>query len=83
MITALMEARPMQEVITERTDARMLSEFSDMTDPRQQELQVQEALHNEARARFISVELRFLSKSMQPVRYQVAAAKQVAKDLAG
>jgi len=81
MITALMEARPMQQVITERTDERMLSEFSDMTDPRQQELQVQEALHNEARARFISVELRFLSKSMQPVRYQVAAAKQVAKDL--
>ncbi len=81
MINALLNARPMQEVITERTDARMLNEFSDLTDPRQQELQVQEALHNEARARFISVELRFLSKSMQPVRYQVAAARQVAKEL--
>ena len=30
-----------------------------LTDPRQQELEVQEALHNEARARFIATELRF------------------------
>ena len=81
MINALVSLRPIKEVIAERTDERMLNEFSDLTDPKRQELQVQEALHNEARARFISVELRFLSKSMQPVRYQVAAAKQVAKDI--
>jgi len=81
MINALVDMRPIKEVVMERTDQRMLNEFSNLTDPRRQELQVQEAIHNEARARFISVELRFLSKSMQPVRYQVAAAKQVAKDL--
>ena len=81
MINALVEMRPMKEVVMERTDQRMLNEFSNLTDPRRQELQVQEAIHNEARARFISVELRFLSKSMQPVRYQVAAAKQVAREL--
>ena len=81
MINALVDMRPMKEVVMERTDQRMLNEFSNLTDPRRQELQVQEAIHNEARARFISVELRFLSKSMQPVRYQVAAAKQVAKEL--
>ena len=38
-------------------------------------------MHNEARARFIAVELGFLTKAMQPVRYQVAAAKQVAQDI--
>jgi hypothetical protein len=81
MVNALVDMRPMKEVVMERTDQRMLNEFSNLTDPRRQELQVQEAIHNEARARFISVELRFLSKSMQPVRYQVAAAKQVAKEL--
>jgi len=81
MINALVDMRPMKEIVMERTDQRMLNEFSNLTDPRRQELQVQEAIHNEARARFISVELRFLSKSMQPVRYQVAAAKQVAKEL--
>ena len=81
MVNALVDMRPMKEVVMERTDQRMLNEFSNLTDPRRQELQVQEAIHNEARAKFISVELRFLSKSMQPVRYQVAAAKQVAKEL--
>ena len=81
MVNALVEMRPMKEVVMERTDQRMLNEFSNLTDPRRQELQVQEAIHNEARARFISVEFRFLSKSMQPVRYQVAAAKQVAREL--
>ena len=81
MVNALVDMRPIKEVVMERTDQRMLNEFSNLTDPRRQELQVQEAIHNEARARFISVELRFLSKSMQPVRYQVAAAKQVAKEL--
>ena len=81
LITSLLEARKIKDVIMERVDERMLNEFSDLTDPRQQELLMQEALHNEARARFISVELRFISKSMQPVRYQVAAARQVAREL--
>ena len=81
MIDSLVNMQPMKQVVMERTDQRMLNEFSNLTDPRRQELQVQEAIHNEARARFISVELRFLSKSMQPVRYQVAAAKQVAREL--
>ena len=71
--------RPIKEVVMERTDQRMLNEFSNLTDPRRQELQVQEAIHNEARARFISVELRFLSKSMQPVMYQVLLLNKLQK----
>ena len=67
MIDALVNIRPMKEVLMERVDQRMLNEYSDINDARKQELQVLEAVHNEARARFISVELRALSKSMQPV----------------
>ena len=81
LVNALLEIRPIQDVVKERADHRMLEEHSDLIDDKQLELQVQEAIHNEARARFIAVELGFLTKAMQPVRYQVAAAKQVAKDI--
>ncbi len=81
MIDALLELPPIEDVITERTDQRMLEEYSDLVDPKQLELQVQEAIHNEARARFVAVELNTLSKVMRPVRYQVAAARQVAQDI--
>ena len=81
MINALVDLEPIKNVIKERTDQRMIDEFSNLTDPRQQELEVQEALHNEARARFIATELRFLATVMQPQRLQIAAAKQVAKDI--
>ena len=81
MIDALLELPKIEDVITERTDQRMLEEYSDLVDPKQLELQVQEAIHNEARARFVAVELNTLSKVMRPVRYQVAAARQVAQDI--
>ena len=81
MVDALLEMQPIEDRVQERTEQRMLTEYSGLLDPRQQELKVQEAIHNEARARFISAELRFLSKSMQPVRLQLAAAKQVAEDI--
>ena len=81
LVNALLEIRLIQDVVKERADHRMLEEHSDLIDDKQLELQVQEAIHNEARARFIAVELGFLTKAMQPVRYQVAAAKQVAKDI--
>ena len=81
MIDMLLELQPIKDAITERTEQRMLEEHSDLVDPRELELQVQEAIHNEARARFVAVELNALSKAMRPVRYQVAAARQVAKDI--
>ena len=59
----------------------MLEEYSELVDERLIELGVLEALHNEARSRFISLELKFLSKSTQPVRLQVAAAREAALDI--
>ena len=81
MIDMLLELQPIEDAIEERTDQRMLEEHSDLVDPRQLELQVQEAIHNEARARFVAVELNTLAKIMRPVRYQVAAARLVAQDI--
>ena len=72
---------PIEETITERTKQNMLEKHSNLVDPRQQELQIQDAIHNEARARLVAVELNTLSKAMRPVRFQVEAARQVAKDV--
>ena len=79
MINALVGIEPIQDVVKERTDQRLIDEYSDLKDPRQQELALQEALHNEARSRFLAIELRFIRKSQQPVRLQVAAARQAAQ----
>ena len=81
MVDMLLELPKIEDAIEERTQQRMLEEHSDLVDPRQLELQVQEAIHNEARARFVAVELNTLAKIMRPVRYQVAAAKLVAQDI--
>ena len=81
MIDALLEAKPINETITEITQQRMLEKHSDLVDPRKLELQIQEAIHNEARARFVAVELNTLSKAMRPIPFQVEAARQVAKDV--
>ena len=81
MIDGLIALDPIKEVIKERTDERMINEFSDLTDPKERELKVQQALNNKARAKFLAIELKFLTKSTQPVRMQVAAARQVAKSI--
>ena len=81
MIRALLEAKPIKEEVAERTDAEMLRRFGDMNTPEAQEAEVQKALHNEARARFVAVELRHIARATQPVRVMLEAAKQVAREL--
>tara|TARA_B100002019_G_scaffold120941_1_gene103882 strand:- start:3732 stop:12302 length:8571 start_codon:yes stop_codon:yes gene_type:complete len=81
MINALVDLQDIKDLVKERTDRIMLEDYSELSDPKQQQLAALEAIHNQARAKFIATELRFLSKAMQPVRYQVAAARQVAKDI--
>ena len=81
MINGLIALDPIKEVIKERTDERMINEFSELTDPKERELKIQQALNNKARAKFLAIELKFLTKATQPVRLQVAAARQVAKSI--
>jgi hypothetical protein len=81
LIRALVAARPIKEEVAARTDAEMLRRFGDMNTPEAVEAEVQAALHNEARARFVAVELRYVARATEPVRVMLDAAKQVARDL--
>lgn len=81
MIRELISAKPIKERVKELTDLRMLEENSEFSDPAALESAVSEALHNEARARFVAVELRFLSKAMSPVRVLNEAAKVAAEGI--
>lgn len=81
LVRALIDAKPIKEEIDERVDQRMLEEHGELSDPVAMERAVEDALHNEARARFVAVELRFLSKATSPVRVMMNAAKQVARQI--
>jgi len=81
LVHALLDAKPMKDEIDARTDQRMMEENSDMVDATALQARVEEAVHNEARARFVAVELRFLAKATSPVRVMTAAAKQIAEQL--
>lgn len=81
LVNALITAKPIKEEIDARTDARMLDEHGAMNTPAELEFEVEKALHNEARARFVAVELRFLSKATQPVRVMMKAAQEVARQI--
>ncbi len=83
LVRSLLEAKPIKEEIDSRTDARMLDEYADLMNPAAIELEVQKALHNDARARFVAVELRYLAKATQPARLMIQAAKTAAKSLIG
>lgn len=80
LVAALMSARKLDEEIDARTDARMLAEHGDLNDPNRLNEAVDRALHNEARARFVAVELRFLAKATQPVDAMVKAAREAAAE---
>lgn len=60
LVKALADAVPPSEVIEARTDQRMLEMFGDITSPQALERAADEAVHNEARARFIAAELKAL-----------------------
>lgn len=83
MLRAVMAAKPFKEEVDARTDARMLSEYGDMNTPAAQQAAIEKALHNEARSRFVAVELRFLAKATQPVRVMIDAARKVARQTIG
>jgi hypothetical protein len=60
MVKALAESPPPEEVIDARTDERMLEMFGDITSQEALNRAADEAVHNEARARFIAAELKAL-----------------------
>jgi hypothetical protein len=81
LLEALAAAKPMREVVEDRTDAEMLRLYGEMNTPEAREQEIQKALHNEARARLVGVELRFMGKIQQPVRVLMEAARQAAQQV--
>jgi hypothetical protein len=64
LVKQLVAAMPPAEVIEARTDQRMLEMFGDITSEAALNRAADEAVHNEARARFIATELRALDQAM-------------------
>jgi hypothetical protein len=81
LVRSLVDAKPIKEEVEARTDQRMLEEHGDMYDQKTVDAEIEKALHNQARARFVAVELRFLAKATAPVRLMLQAAKKAAKQI--
>lgn len=60
LVKALSEALPPKEAIEARTDQRMLEEYGDITSQEALDRAADEAVHSEARARFVAAELKAL-----------------------
>ena len=81
LVLAILAAKPLKEEVDARTDKRMMEEHGELNTPQAMEEAVQRALHNEARARFNAVEVRWLSKATAPVKVFMDAAKLAAKQI--
>ena len=84
MVVALLNAKQPDSIIAERTDARMIEEHGNLV-PGSDEMEdaITEALHNEARARFVATEWRHLAKAGQPInqvrrQLRASASRQLA-----
>ncbi len=83
LVRDLLRINRFDEAVAQRTDERMLAEHDELADQRGLDLAVERALHGEARARFVSVELRHLQKAERPIREMLAAAKEAARQAIG
>lgn len=81
LVRTLIEAPSLKEAVRKATDARMLAEYGEMNTQREIDLAVERALHNEARARFVAAELRFVSRATAPARAMIQAAKRAAQNI--
>lgn len=83
MLRGLVSVKPMREEIDAETDKRLTAERGELNTPEAREAAISSALHNQARARFVATELRFVAKATQPVRVMLEAARQVAAQIIG
>ena len=81
LVRSIADARDMKEEVDARTDQRMLERHGELVTPEQREAVVERALHNEARQRFVAVELRALTKATEPVRVMQKAAELTAEGI--
>lgn len=79
LVRDLLAATPEAEVIEGLTDQRVLERYGDLANPDTLARAADEAVHNEARARFVATELKALSKATGPVRAIAKAARDFAE----
>lgn len=78
LVRGLLSTESRQDVIDRMTDERMLQRHGELTDPAAIEAAANEAVHNEARARFMATGLKLLTKSPIPARDMAKAATEAA-----
>lgn len=81
LVRKVLDAEPESTVIEGKTDQRMLERYGDVATPEGIERAANEAIHNEARAKFIATELRALSKATGERNVLVKAAKEFAAQI--
>lgn len=83
LVQQLAAAKPLDVAVRELADQRMLAEHSDLVDPEKVRATIERALHNEARAKMVAAELRWLTKVTAPIGLMTRAARSYARDAIG
>jgi hypothetical protein len=78
MIRDLVAARPINDVINERTNKEIEKRHPELS-PAAIKQAAMESLHNEAMSKFVATELRFLAGIQKPTRIVVEAARREAE----
>lgn len=81
LVRELLAAEPEADLIDALTDRRMLERYGDITSPDALATAAEEAIHNEARARFVATELKALTKAAGPARAIAKAARAYAEEM--
>jgi hypothetical protein len=80
MLQAIRDAGNRNDVIQATVDQRMMERHGDLIDPKAIENAANEAVHNEARARFVATGLKALTESPLSARTIARAAKELAEN---
>lgn len=81
LVEDLLTAESYNDKVAGMTDQRMLERYGDLTDEDAMGRAADEAIHNDARLRFVATELNALEKAIGGRRVLAAAARQFAEEL--
>jgi hypothetical protein len=80
LVKAILAAPILKDAIEQRTDEVVLERHGDITDPAALEAAANEAVHSEARGRFIASEMRALNRQVGSKAAIIKAAKEYAAE---
>ena len=81
LIRKLVDQKSFKDELQERTDAKMEDEHGDLNTEEARQDAVNQALHNELRARYIAVQNRFRNKIKTPVAQLMIAVKERSQEI--